>query len=1066
MSSVLPPLDCSLNLYEIIDLHIAHENRGAAFAFADELGRITEISQFEVARAAHRVAHLLRPQRRGPEGQVLAIAALTDSLIYQTIVAGCIKAGIVPFPISHRNSAAAVLHLLKNFGSHRLLTTKGSLGHLIDAVSADLSAQSPPYELSIEEIPLLGQIYPHFGHETTEDAFVPYPDPVTRTPVDDVAMYLHSSGSTGFPKAIPETHKNLIQYMALDGPVELAELSPRQAVGSLPAFHTMGMVSQLLYPLLSGGTACIYAPASTATEYVIPVVPTPENALENARKTHATGISAVPSLILEWQSPEQVEYLKTLNLLIYSGGPLASRVGDSLFSQGVNVIPLYGATEFGVPTTLKRHQEEIDAGEWSWMRFSSRVSVRWMPQGDGTFECQFLTVPETHQVSVENLPDVRGYSTKDLFERHPTKPDLFRIVGRLDDVLIMANGEKTVPGPMEDIMMASPSITGAVMFGRERNQVGVLIEPSSQFKLEPKDERQLANFRNLIWPVIEEANENAPAFARIYKEMILVTEPAKPMVRAPKRTVIKRATMALYKEEIEALYETIEASGNAANDVEPPSSWSPQDLKPWLAAHASLLADRGIRGGQDLFDQGFDSLNATFLRHRIAGALKNSADEAAKAAAHKITQNFVYAHPSIEDLASAITGLLVSDDSTGSDGGEKAIVEAMIVKYTQGFDETIAQRGTVPPSSQAVVLLTGTTGALGSHVLEMLLSLASVERIYAFNRRGRTPVSERQKEAFVDRAVDVNLLSSEKLVYLEGDTSKPDLGLPADVWTTLRDTLTVVIHNAWMLDFNKSLSSFESHVKGTRNLVDLARQSPNASRVRFLFTSSIASAQGWDLKLGPFPEELQLDADVAVGNGYGESKYISERILAASGLQGTSFRIGQISGATSNGAWSTTDWVPAIVKSSIALGSFPSDPSGVVAWIPPEAVSRTIVDIALRAERPPFAVNLVHPRPVPWDTVISRLAQTAQRSLTPFPDWVRLLKARAVHATAEDMEHIPGIKLLDFFSAAVEGRGSTEFSTVKAQAASDAMRLVAPLGGDDAERWMRYWREAGFITLP
>jgi nucleoside-diphosphate-sugar epimerase len=67
-------------------------------------------------------------------------------------------------------------------------------------------------------------------------------------------------------------------------------------------------------------------------------------------------------------------------------------------------------------------------------------------------------------------------------------------------------------------------------------------------------------------------------------------------------------------------------------------------------------------------------------------------------------------------------------------------------------------------------------------------------------------------------------------------------------------------------------------VKGTRNLIDLARQSLNESGVRFLFTSSISSALGWDKKFGPFPEELQLDANVAVGSGYGESKYVSERV--------------------------------------------------------------------------------------------------------------------------------------------------------------------------------------------
>ncbi|KAJ7886913.1 hypothetical protein B0H13DRAFT_1627705 [Mycena leptocephala] len=687
------------------------------------------------------------------------------------------------------------------------------------------------------------------------------------------------------------------------------------------------------------------------------------------------------------------------------------------------------------------------------MRFSPRVNVRWVPLGDGTFECQFLTIPETHQVAVENLPDVRGYSTKDLFERHPTKPDLYRIVGRLDDVLIMANGEKTVPGPMEDIMVASPLVMGAVMFGRERNQVGVLIEPNPQYKLDPKDEQQIAKFRNLIC---------APAFARIYKEMILVTQPGRPMVRAPKGTVIKKPTIALYKEEIEKLYDTIEASGNAASDIEPPASWASHDLEPWLKTHAALVADKDIHGGRDIFDQGFDSLNATFLRHRIVGGLKNSGDNNAKAAAQKIPQNFVYAHPSIEELAVAIT-MLVNND-TNSNRTAKALVEEMISKYSKGFEEAIVHERSGSSSGGMTVLLTGSTGGLGSHILEILLGLASVERVYAFNRPGRTPISERQTEAFVDRALNFHLLSSEKLVYLEGDTLKQDLGLPVAIWTTLRDTTTVIIHNAWTLDFNKSLSSFEAHVKGTRNLIDLACQSPNESGVRFLFTSSIASAQGWDQNLGPFPEELRLDADVAVGNGYGESKYVSERILAASGLDATSFRIGQVCGSISNGAWSTMDWVPAIVKSSIAMGNFPSDPSGVMAWLTPEAVSHAIVDAALSTEKPPFTVNLVHPRPVSWDLVMSTMAGAAQLPLIPFADWVRNLEVRSARATAEDIEKIPGIKLLDFFKAAVAGAGNIEFSTSKAQALSESMKLLNPLSGEEAKKWMQYWREKEFIA--
>ncbi|KAF8215602.1 hypothetical protein K438DRAFT_1748527 [Mycena galopus ATCC 62051] len=296
---------------------------------------------------------------------------------------------------------------------------------------------------------------------------------------------------------------------------------------------------------------------------------------------------------------------------------------------------------------------------------------------------------------------------------------------------------------------------------------------------------------------------------------------------------------------------------------------------------------------------------------------------------------------------------------------------------------------------------------------------------------------------------------------LEWDWTSPT---PTKIVVT-RNTVTVIIHNAWTLDFKKTLSSFEPHVKGTRNLIDLARarQSPKESGVRFLFTSSIAAALGWDQKLGPFTKELQLDANVAVRSGYRESKYISEHILAVSGLNTTSFRIGQLCGSVKNGAWATSDWVPAMVKSSIALGNFPSDPSGTVAWLPPAAVSRTIIDAALSTERLPFAVNLVHPRSVPWDFVMSAMASETQLPMIPFADWVQQLQDRSAQATAEDIADIPGIKLLAFFSTALS-KGNTEISALKAQALSESMKLLNSLKEADMKQWMNYWRQKKYIV--
>jgi len=59
-----------------------------------------------------------------------------------------------------------------------------------------------------------------------------------------------------------------------------------------------------------------------------------------------------------------------------------------MVSSGVKLSPNYGGTEFASVTYLaKRKGDEKD---WMYMEFSPRCRLRWIPQGDGTYECQFL----------------------------------------------------------------------------------------------------------------------------------------------------------------------------------------------------------------------------------------------------------------------------------------------------------------------------------------------------------------------------------------------------------------------------------------------------------------------------------------------------------------------------------------------------------------------------------------------------------------------------------------------------------------------------------------------------
>lgn len=118
---------------------------------------------------------------------------------------------------------------------------------------------------------------------------------------------------------------------------------------------------------------------------------------------------------------------------------------------------------------------------------------------------------------------------------------------------------------------------------------------------------------------------------------------------------------------------------------------------------------------------------------------------------------------------------------------------ALVKRYTTCFPEHV---GSFPVLEKETVLVTGTTGSLGINVLKMLVSLDSVEKVYAFNQKdslGGKPV-ERHLSSVQLQGIDNACLVSPKIVYLEGDITLINLGLPGDIIQELRSTLTSLLH--------------------------------------------------------------------------------------------------------------------------------------------------------------------------------------------------------------------------------------------------------------------------------
>lgn len=1089
-----PPLDGSLLFPDIIDFHMRRNASLPIYVFPDEqTGTLTSISYREFGRATHRIAHALRPSRTGVEGEVTAIIVHTDTLLYTTLIAGLMIAGIVPFPMSPRNPPQVIVDLLLRTCCRRIASINPNHAALLDDVQRLMGNSGT--SLTIIEIPPISDVYPHLGNESLLHPFVPYPKRSTITRITETILYMHSSGSTGFPKAIAQNHRGQLSWMNAPLLWQYRNYpSVRLGVMALPPFHIFGVAAQL-YAMLIGVTATLYAPTSVGDRRTLPTIPTSDNIIECISQTGTNIVLCVPYHLEQWaDSEEALKTLRNIGYVVYGGGPLSEKKGDFLTTAGIPLAQLYGATECGPVSILPPRDSVVNGNPyWQWVEFSDTVNIRWAPHDLDLYECQVLRSSKL-QPSVENLPDVQGYATNDLFVRHPTQKKLWKIVSRADDVIVLSSGEKTVPSQMETIIGCCPHVNGAVMFGRERNQVGVLIEPAVDHFIDVDDEEQVAQFRNRVWPYVEDANVSVPTYGRIFKEMILVARRDKPVSRTMKGTIERKAALQAYEQDINALYDVVELSHEVGDNILP-LQWTESELASWLLSQATHVRT-DLKPTVDLFAQGFDSLSATYLRNRLISALKKSSELGIQNISCLITQNIIFEHPTIHSLARKVAALIACADGTSESVQDSHVhaIGAMIEKYSTGFlkpDPGLMER----PAKRArldggrVVLLTGSTGTLGSYILADLLGRPEVSTVYVLNRFSVAPGTYsgmRQLNAFEERGLNTRLLtSSRKILYLEGDVSQDRLGLSAPTYERLKHSVTMIIHNAWRVDFNLALSSFEPHIRGTRMLLDLALASPHAASLRFIFVSSIASAFGWDPSQGPVPEELLGDPCIAIGSGYGESKHVAEQIIARSDVQATSLRVGQIAGGPT-GAWATTDWVPILVKSSLALGSL-LDLPGVVSWTPADRVAAAALDVAL-SETHVSLVNVTHPRPVPWRTIFEgvrdALAASGQTKnplpLEPYSGWMQKLERRAHGAKERDFKEVPALKILPFLrrflqsqnAETISGDGEAgtdqQFATDRACSLSNSMHILSTLesewlGPSHAQAWVKDWKSKGFF---
>lgn len=768
----------------------------------------------------------------------------------------------------------------------------------------------------------------------------------------------------------------------------------------------------------------------------------------------------VPPSIVEqiMDEPEGFDRLKELEFLIYTGGPLATSVGDRLCEQ-LDLCGYYGATEFFQIHTFVPCPED-----WSYLEWIPTVKADMQPSVEGAYELVLHNDPSVarHRPLYYNFPGFQDWHTKDLFKPHPSKPNLWRYHGRTDDVLVLSNGGKFSPVAAEALIQSHPSLAGATIVGTARSQAALIVEPKSALK-----SAERADLVEQIWPMVENANLQSPAQGRILRSMILVALPEKPFARAGKGTIVRHLVTKAYASEIDQLYAALEASDCPGPIV------SFHDLKTIKEAVRrsvlSVLGEVQVSDQDNFFNCGLDSVKTVELFMSLRSAF-SSGERLPNDSL--FSPRVIYRNATIEMLSAAILKAANNSPETNRIDTLRARrkeIELMIEHYTNNLPTKEPKNSTDTPNSHINVALTGSTGSLGSYLLRSLSENPAVDAIYCLDRS--IDAQQKHEKSFTTHGLSPKGLS--KINFCLVDFGLNQLGMSTKQYAELSDKVDVIIHNAWEVNFNMALDFFEpTHIHGLRSLIDWSIGSDRNPRIVFL--SSVSSISNWHLAhKGPAPERLVEDVSAVHEMGYAQSKYVSEKILCIAGERSripvSILRIGQIAGpTTSDGTWPKSEWFPLLIKSSLSVGLLPNS-LPPVDWIPIDALSTIIIDVVHHAWRYEDArakfYNVVNPRQTSWSSLVALIKDrygSAMRE-APMANWIEAIKQANPKS---DLEAKPALQILDFFeNLAGFQTQSTEaaYETQNAVAASNNLAELEPVSPKWIEVWLDQWQRVEHV---
>ena len=201
-----------------------------------------EVSYAQLHRCSNQTAHALLAEglRRGARVAYLG----RESERYFEIALGCAKSGTVLVPVNWRLTSREVDHVLRDSNAEFLFVEQ-AFRAAAERLRPDLPSLRGVVEMATADSADGGFLRWRTGHPDTDL------DPGTGR--DDAVVQMYSSGTTGLPKGVMLTHRNLVANVAQVSPF-LPGGEGERAIAVLPFYHIYGLTVLLNMGLWQGVT--------------------------------------------------------------------------------------------------------------------------------------------------------------------------------------------------------------------------------------------------------------------------------------------------------------------------------------------------------------------------------------------------------------------------------------------------------------------------------------------------------------------------------------------------------------------------------------------------------------------------------------------------------------------------------------------------------------------------------------------------------------------------------------------------------------------------------------------